>query len=216
VVRAELCTTLKQRVGTLSGYRLADQPLGAGVGIHLACRDTGVAVKGAQSAVSVAYTVYLESPNEVFVALAVMLVGTQRVEPTAAAIVSTVRRIASDNASIVPRQHKLDRMKRLRKGGFEAHLNRARSEMRSKAERHSEEAEKAVRDIRRATRRQFAAEEKVRIVIAGLRGEDSIAELCRKEGINQNLYYRWSKDFLEAGKKRLAGDIVHAKRPATT
>ena len=80
--------------------------------------------------------------------------------------------------------------------------------MRSKTDHHSEEAEKAVRDIRRATRRQFAAEEKVRIVIAGLRGEDSIAELCRKEGINQNLYYRWSKDFLEAGKKRLAGDTA--------
>jgi transposase len=80
--------------------------------------------------------------------------------------------------------------------------------MRSKTDTHSEEAEKAVRDIRRATRRQFAAEEKVRIVIAGLRGEDSIAELCRKEGINQNLYYRWSKDFLEAGKKRLAGDTA--------
>jgi transposase len=80
--------------------------------------------------------------------------------------------------------------------------------MRSKVERRSEEAEKAVRDIRRVTRRQFSAEEKVRIVIAGLRGEDSIAELCRKEGINQNLYYRWSKDFLEAGKKRLAGDTA--------
>src|ERR1700677_4019868 len=80
--------------------------------------------------------------------------------------------------------------------------------MRSKAERQSEEAEKTVRDIRRATWRQFSAEEKVRIVIAGLRGEDSIAELCRKEGINQNLYYRWSKEFLEAGKKRLAGDTV--------
>jgi transposase len=80
--------------------------------------------------------------------------------------------------------------------------------MRSKTDTHSEEAEKAVRDIRRATRRQFAAEEKVRIVIVGLRGEDSIAELCRKEGINQNLYYRWSKDFLEAGKKRLAGDTA--------
>src|SRR6201997_1223487 len=76
--------------------------------------------------------------------------------------------------------------------------------MRSKIDTQSEEAEKAVRDIRRATRRHFSAEEKVRIVIAGLRGEDSIAELCRKEGINQNLYYRWSKDFLEAGKKRLA------------
>jgi len=78
--------------------------------------------------------------------------------------------------------------------------------MRSKIDAQSEEAEKAVRDIRRATRRHFSAEDKVRIVIAGLRGEDSVAELCRKEGINQNLYYRWSKDFLEAGKKRLAGD----------
>jgi transposase len=80
--------------------------------------------------------------------------------------------------------------------------------MRSPVERHSEEAEQVVRDIRRAVRRQFSAEEKVRIVIAGLRSEDSIAELCRKEGINQNLYYRWSKEFLEAGKKRLAGDTV--------
>src|SRR5258708_2672227 len=80
--------------------------------------------------------------------------------------------------------------------------------MRSKVERHSEEAEKAVRDIRRATRRQFSAEEKVRIVIAGLRGEDSIAELCRTEGINQNLDYRWSEDFLEAGEKRLTGDTA--------
>jgi transposase len=80
--------------------------------------------------------------------------------------------------------------------------------MRSPVERHSEEAEQVVRDIRRAVRRQFSAEEKVRIVIAGLRGEDSIAELCRKEGINQNLYYRWSKEFLEAGKKRLAGDTA--------
>ena len=69
-------------------------------------------------------------------------------------------------------------------------------------------AEKAIRDIRRATRRQYSAEEKIRIVLEGLRGESSIAELCRKEGINQNLYYRWSKDFLEAGKKRLAGDAV--------
>jgi transposase len=67
--------------------------------------------------------------------------------------------------------------------------------MRSAVERQSEGAEKVVRDIRRATRRQYTAEEKVRIVIAGLRGEDSIAELCRKEGINQNLYYRWSKEF---------------------
>ncbi len=69
-------------------------------------------------------------------------------------------------------------------------------------------AEKTVRDIRRATRKQYSAEEKIRIVLEGLRGEDSIAELCRREGINQNLYYRWSKEFLEAGKKRLAGDTA--------
>ena len=68
--------------------------------------------------------------------------------------------------------------------------------------------EKTIRDIRRATRRQYSAEEKIRIVLDGLRGEDSIAELCRREGINQNLYYRWSKEFLEAGKKRLAGDTA--------
>ena len=80
--------------------------------------------------------------------------------------------------------------------------------MSAKIDAQSDAAEKAVRDIRRATRRHFSAEDKVRIVIAGLRGEDSVAELCRKEGINQNLYYRWSKDFLEAGKKRLAGDTA--------
>lgn len=80
--------------------------------------------------------------------------------------------------------------------------------MRQKPMTHSDEAEKAVRDIKRATRRHFSSEDKIRIVIAGLRGEDSIADLCRKEGINQNLYYRWSKEFLEAGKKRLAGDTV--------
>jgi transposase len=80
--------------------------------------------------------------------------------------------------------------------------------MGSKIDTQSDEAEKAVRDIRRVTQRHFSAEDKVRIVIAGLRGEDSVAELCRKEGINQNLYYRWSKEFLEAGMKRLAGDTV--------
>ena len=69
-------------------------------------------------------------------------------------------------------------------------------------------AEKVVKDIRRATRRRYSAEEKIRIVVEGLRGEDSIATLCRREGINQNLYYRWSKEFLEAGKKRLAGDTA--------
>ncbi len=71
-----------------------------------------------------------------------------------------------------------------------------------------EPAEQVVSDIRRATRRSFSAEEKIRIVLQGLRGEDSIAELCRREGISQNLYYRWSKEFLEAGKKRLAGDTA--------
>ena len=71
-----------------------------------------------------------------------------------------------------------------------------------------ETVEKTVRDIRRKTRRKFNAEEKIRIVLEGLRGEDSIAELCRKEGIHQNLYYRWSRDFLEAGKKRLTGDTA--------
>ena len=76
-----------------------------------------------------------------------------------------------------------------------------------------ETAENPVRDIRRATRRKFSAEEKIRIVLAGLRGESSIAELCRQEGIAQSLYYSWSKEFLEAGKKRLAGDT---ERQAST
>ena len=80
--------------------------------------------------------------------------------------------------------------------------------MRRASNRIPESAEKTVRDIRRATRRHHSAEEKIRIVLEGLRGEVSIAELCRKEGINQNLYYRWSKEFLEAGKKRLAGDTA--------
>jgi transposase len=69
-------------------------------------------------------------------------------------------------------------------------------------------SEAAVREIRRRARRRFSAEEKIRIVLEGLRGEDSVAELCRREGIASNLYYRWSKEFLEAGKKRLAGDTV--------
>ena len=80
--------------------------------------------------------------------------------------------------------------------------------MRHSSKRVADSAEKTVRDIRRATRRHHSAEEKIRIVLEGLRGEDSIAELCRKEAINQNLYYRWSKEFLEAGKKRLAGDTA--------
>jgi transposase len=81
--------------------------------------------------------------------------------------------------------------------------------MRQRDKQAPQSAEETVRDIRRATRRRhFSAEEKIRIVLEGLRGEDSIAELCRKEGIAQNLYYRWSKEFLEAGKKRLAGDTA--------
>ena len=82
--------------------------------------------------------------------------------------------------------------------------------MRQASKRMPDSAEKTVRDIRRATRRHHSAEDKIRIVLEGLRGEDSIAELCRKEGINQNLYYRWSKEFLEAGKKRLAGDTARS------
>ena len=74
-------------------------------------------------------------------------------------------------------------------------------------------AEQVVRDIRRQTRRKYSAEEKIRIVLEGLRGEDSIAELCRREGINPNMYYKGSKEFLEAGKARLTGDT---KRQATS
>ena len=77
-----------------------------------------------------------------------------------------------------------------------------------------ESAEKAIKDIRRKTRRRFSAEEKIRIVMEGLRGEDSIAELCRREGISQGIYYKWSKDFMEAGKRRLAGDTARAASTA--
>ena len=74
-------------------------------------------------------------------------------------------------------------------------------------------AEEVVRDIRRQTRKKYSAEEKIRIVLEGLRGEDSIAELCRREGIAPNMYYKWSKEFLEAGKARVTGDT---KREATS
>lgn len=80
--------------------------------------------------------------------------------------------------------------------------------MRKKTVRHQEGADRAIKDIRRQTRRRYSSEEKIRIVLAGLRGEDSIAELCRQEGIAQGMYYSWSKEFLEAGKKRLAGDTA--------
>jgi transposase len=78
--------------------------------------------------------------------------------------------------------------------------------MRQKSGKQKLSAEKAVKDIRRKTRREFSAEEKIRVVLEGLRGEESIAELCRREGIAQSLYYSWSKEFLEAGKRRLSGD----------
>ena len=67
--------------------------------------------------------------------------------------------------------------------------------------------EATVREIRRGSRKKYSAEEKLRIVLEGLRGEDTIAELCRREGIHPNQYYKWSKDFLEAGKQRLVGDV---------
>ena len=82
--------------------------------------------------------------------------------------------------------------------------------MRPKSSKAKATAEKVVKDIRRKTRRHFSAEDKIRIVLEGLRGDDSIAELCRKEGIAQSLYYTWSKEFLEAGKRRLAGDTARA------
>jgi transposase len=69
-------------------------------------------------------------------------------------------------------------------------------------------ADKVVKGIRRKTRKHYSAEEKIRIVLAGLRGEESIASLCRQEGISESLYYSWSKEFLEAGKRRLAGDTA--------
>ena len=74
-------------------------------------------------------------------------------------------------------------------------------------------ADKLVKNIRRRTSRKYSAEEKIRIVLAGLRGEESIAALCRREGIAESLYYKWSKEFLEAGKRRLSGDT---KRQATS
>ena len=82
--------------------------------------------------------------------------------------------------------------------------------MRAKSSITKKPAEQVVKDIRRATRRHFSAKDKIRIVLEGLRGKDSIAELCRKEGIAQSLYYTWSKDFMEAGKRRLAGDTARA------
>ncbi len=80
--------------------------------------------------------------------------------------------------------------------------------MRQKSGTAKPTADRVVRDIRRNTRKRHSTEEKIRIVLSGLRGEDSIAELCRREGIAQSLYYSWSKEFLEAGRRRLAGDTA--------
>ena len=80
--------------------------------------------------------------------------------------------------------------------------------MRRKNQRITDAADRVVKDIKRQTRRRFSAEEKIRIVLAGLRGDESIAELCRQEGIAQSQYYSWSKEFMEAGKKRLTGDTM--------
>ena len=82
--------------------------------------------------------------------------------------------------------------------------------MKPRSSRSKKLAEQVVKNIRRRTRRHFSAEDKIRIVLEGLRGDDSIAELCRKEGIAQSLYYVWSKEFMEAGKRRLAGDTARA------
>jgi len=82
--------------------------------------------------------------------------------------------------------------------------------MRQKSDRPQDAAERTIKNIRRRTRKRYSAEEKIRIVLAGLRGESSIAELCRQEGLTQGLYYSWSKEFLEAGKKRLAGDTARS------
>jgi len=82
--------------------------------------------------------------------------------------------------------------------------------MKQKAGPQKPAAEQVIKDIRRATRKHHSAEDKIRIVLEGLRGEDSIAALCRREGIAESLYYSWSKEFLEAGKKRLAGDTARA------
>lgn len=80
--------------------------------------------------------------------------------------------------------------------------------MKHTPERHRGSADRTVKDIRRKTRKRYSSEDKIRIVLAGLRGEDTIAELCRQEGISQSQYYSWSKEFMEAGRKRLAGDTA--------
>ena len=93
------------------------------------------------------------------------------------------------------------------------HRNLHGVKMNKKSVGSKDAAEKLVKNIRRRTSRKYSAEEKIRIVLAGLRGEESIAALCRREGIAESLYYKWSKEFLEAGKRRLSGDT---ERQATS
>ncbi len=80
-------------------------------------------------------------------------------------------------------------------------------------EQNKQSADGIIRDIKRQTRRVFSSEEKIKIVLEGLRGEESVAALCRRYGIHENNYYNWSKEFLEAGRKRLSGDT---ERSATS
>ena len=82
--------------------------------------------------------------------------------------------------------------------------------MRQQSGTRESSSKRLVKNIRRVTRKQYSSEEKIRIVLDGLHGEFSIAELCRREGIAESLYYSWSKEFLEAGKRRLAGDTARA------
>ena len=117
---------------------------------------------------------------------------------------------------IVRHQRSLDRTGGLNKGEFLAHRNVHRSEDETATRPLKEPAEKVVQDIRRATRKHYSAEEKIRIVLEGLRGEDSIAELCRREGIAQNLYYRWSKDWRLARSAWLAIRLGPPPRPGAS
>ncbi len=110
----------------------------------------------------------------------------------------------------VRHQHSLDRIGGMRKGGFLAHRSHTRSADETEIRDTERVSEQVVKNIRRATRKHYSAEDKIRIVLDGLRGEYSIAELCRREGIAESLYYSWSKEFLEAGKRRLAGDTARA------
>src|SRR3954465_8778502 len=111
---------------------------------------------------------------------------------------------------LVRRQHSLDRIGGVRKGGFLAHRSQRGAQMRQKSGTPNGSSEQLVKNIRRATRKHYSAEDKIRIVLDGVRGESSVAELCRREGIAESLYYSWSKEFLEAGKRRLAGDTARA------